>query len=779
MRRIATLSMFLFFGAGAARVRADGDDPLKGLSGARALEFAKELSSDAMQGRRSGITSGRRAEDWVVGKLGNMGVTPMDPDGTYTTAFSFGTSLVTPPIGLKVGDKAAEYGTGFVDLLYTGAGTVEAEVVFVGYGISAKERGLDDYAGIDVKGKVVLAIRGAPPARESEFTAEKFIGAKSSLAADRGAAAFLICEGKDAVPGTIQDKFVRPSLPALWIAQAVADSILEGPASAASPASGADLAAKSLDALKKDLDSGTSSKSFATGTKVRVEVNAKYYPNAQARNVIGGFRGKDPDLRNEAIVIGAHLDHLGVDAAGRVYNGADDNASGSSSLLMLAEALAKNAWAPRRTVIFAWFAGEEQGLAGSRAMVADPGFDGNYSIVAMLNMDMTGQGKPAVKLGGRDGYPAIWKRMMTFLPPADLTVLNPFRVEENSDHWPFYERGIPAFFAVTDGEHPNYHQLTDDAPNLKPECLEAAARVVGRMLVGLADIETPLHTGREAAAYVLHEGARVVSGSASEKALGEMLARSHDAAADRTAFVDPGWSAVVVSIDERAPADGATWTKLEDSIKRRSTESVLIRTAGDLVNGPKAGRTAVFPRYACFDSARRTPVDFAALRAQGVRWIEPFEASKPPTDAERDAVLTAAVSARLIVDLTGLPALALAAARTKLGSHPATFRLTAPIVAADVTAALAALNDRRNALGPHTFLLLSGGAENPVLTAEALAAPSDAALAPVAVVAEDTTHLEGLLGPMSGELEDPKGAARLRVKALFGGSIADLLRRLP
>ena len=197
----------------------------------------------------------------------------------------------------------------------------------------------------------------------------------------------------------------------------------------------------------------------------------------------------------------------------------------------------------------------------------------------------------------------------------------------------------------------------------------------------------------------------------------------------------------------------------------------------DLTTGVTASFEGDSPYVAA--SAAKAVWVAAALRAQGVRWIEPFEASKPPTDAERDAVLTAAVSARLIVDLTRLPAPAHAAARTKLGSHPATFRLTAPIVAADVTAALAALNDRRNALGPHTLLLLSGGAENPVLTAEALAAPSDAALAPVAVVAEDTTHLEGLLGPMSGELEDPKGAARLRVKALFGGSIADLLRRLP
>ncbi len=780
MRRILMLAMLLTCGVRAEIVRADDDDPLKGLSGATALEYAKALSDDKMQGRRSGFPSGKWAEDWMIKELGNMGVTPMDPDGLYASAFNFGTSHVSKPIVLEVMAKTAEYGPDFVDLLYTGGGKVEAEVVFVGYGICAKDRGLDDYAGVDVKGKIVLALRGAPPAREAEFLAEKFIGAKSSLAADRGAAAFLICEGKAAVPGTIQNQFVRPDLPALWISQALADSILKGPPPPP-PVPGEAPAAPpppppTLDGLKKELEAGTSSKSFATGTKVKVEVNAKYYPSVEARNVVGGFRGKDPDLRNEAIVVGAHLDHLGTDAMGRVYNGADDNASGSASLLMLLKTLTENNWAPKRNVVFVWFAGEEQGLAGSRAMAINP-IPEVRNIVAMINMDMTGQGKPSVALGGRDGYPALWNRMMTFLPAADRTVLNPFRVEENSDHWPFHERGIPAFFAHTDGEHPNYHQLGDDSAHLKPECLEAAARVVGRLLVGLADIPTPLRTGREAATYVLHEGARVVTGPGSAKALVEMLARTREAPADRSAFVDPGWSAVIVPIDERTPADGATWTKLDDSIRRRSMEAVLMRTAGDLVNGPKAGRTAILPRYICFDSARKSPVDFTALRTQGVRFIDPFDPAKPPTDAERDAVLSAAVTARLIVDLTGLPTTALAAARVKLGTHPAMLRVSAPL-AGDARAAATALTDRRKALGPDTLVLLSGGAEAAALSAAALSATSDPTLAPVAVVSEDTPALETLLAPISGDLEEPKGAMRLRVKELFGGAIAAFMRRI-
>ena len=105
-------------------------------------------------------------------------------------------------------------------------------------------------------------------------------------------------------------------------------------------------------------------------------------------------------------------------------------------------------------------------------------------------------------------------------------------------------------------------------------------------------------------------------------------------------------------------------------------------------------------------------------------------------------------------------------------------RLAAPI-ASDPKAAATALASLRKALGPHTLLLLSGGAEDAVLTPEALAATLDVTLAPIGVVAETTPHLEDLLAPSSGDLEDPKAPIRANVKALFGGSLADLLRRLP
>lgn len=739
-------------------------DPLAGFSGDTCLAYAKELASDAMQGRRTAFPGGVKAEAWLVTKISNLGLDPEDRGGAYLEPFDFPTTHVTPPIALEVDGHPLEYGTEYVDLAYTGTGKADAEVVFVGYGISAPDRGWDDYDGVDVKGKVVLALRGAPTARESEFTTERQIGAKSALAADRGAVGFLLAEGEKAVPGTIQAKFHREGLPALWVAGAVADRLLGK-------------RGRTLADLKASRDRGEPGRSFATDVKVRVEVNGKFYPSVRGNNVLGGIRGADPDLRHEVVVVGAHLDHLGTDATGRVFNGADDNASGSATLLALVETLMKAHWRPARTVVFVWFGAEEQGLEGSRALVRDPPF-AHKAIVAMLNMDMTGQGVPEVALGGGEGYPALYALAKAACPPAYRPTLTPFRVEGNSDHWPFYERGIPALFAHSRGEHPNYHQVTDDAEHLKPACMEAVGRVVGAALLAIADHPKPLATGREAAGLVLREGPRVVEGEAAARALDAALAAG-DGADARDALPAAGHAAVVVPLDEADGGAAVAWARLARRLAGRKDVG-LVRSASDLVNAARGGRTGVLPRLACPASAAAFPPVLSTYRDLGVRWVAPFAPGAPPAAAVRDAVLDAAVEAGLVVDLTALAGADLAAARARLKDAPATFRATQPL-AADPAAAAAALEALRRTLGPKTVLLVSGGAGVPLLAPAALEGADDPALAPVAVVADDTERLEGVLAVAPDEhpaYAEPTAPSRARLRALFGGAFVDLLRRL-
>jgi hypothetical protein len=767
--RFALALVALLLGLGVVRPAHAEDPPaaedfLAGFSGAQALTYAKELAADGMKGRRTAFEGGRLAEAWMASELSVLGLDPMDRDGTYQAPFDFSATAVTPPIGLAVDGQAVEYGKDYVDLLYTGTGKVEAEVVFVGYGISAKDRGWDDYDGVDVKGKVVLALRGAPTARETEFATERQIGWKSSQAADRGAAAFLVAEGATAVQGTIQGKFHRAALPALWLAGPVADRVLAP-------------RGRTLADLKATRDKGEPGRSFGTGVTVRVEVNGQFYPQVRGHNLVAGIRGSDPDLRHEAVVVGAHLDHLGTDALGRVFNGADDNASGSATLLALAKTLTTNRWRPARTVVFVWFGAEEQGLEGSRRLVLDPPFP-HRAIVAMINLDMTGQGKPAVALGGGEGYPALYDLAVAGVPADLRATIEPFRVEGNSDHWPFYERGIPALFAHSQGDHPNYHQVTDDVENLKPECMEAVGRVVGAALVRIAAHPQPLATGREVAGLVLRESPRVVEGEASAKALAAVLAAGKDAAGERAVLTRAGHACVVVALDERDGGAAVAWARLARGLRGRK-DVVLVDGAPDVVNAARGGRTAVLPRLHCATSAAAFPPVLSTYRDLGVRWVAPFDAAAMPTEAVRDAILDAAIEAGLVVDLTAVPAAQRAAVRARLKDAPATFRLGKPL-ADDAAAAATELRGLRADLGKQTLVLVSGGAEAPLLAADALRGDEPDGLAPVAIVSDDTEHLAGLLATPADEaapFADPASIERSRLRQRFGGAVVDLLRR--
>lgn len=760
VRRLLPLALVLAPIAVPTARAEEADDPLAGFSAEKALAYAKELSSDAMLGRRTAFEGGRRAEAWMVSRISASGMHPMDGSGAYLEPFNFPAAAVSPPIALSIEGEALEYPTQFVDLLYSGSGKVEAEVVFVGYGIAAPDRGWDDYADLDVRGKVVLVLRGAPASRESEFEVERQIGWKSAAAAERGAAGFLVAEGAKAVPGTIQAIFHRPGLPALWIDGASADRILEK-------------RGRTLADLKATRDAGEPGRSFGTGVKVALEVNAQFWPAVKGHNVLAGIRGTDPDLRHEVVLVGAHLDHLGTDALGRVFNGADDNASGAAVLLALAETLKDNRFRPLRTVVFCWFGAEEQGLEGSRALAAFRPFP-HRSLVAVLNVDMAGVGRPEVAIGGGEAYPQVFDLAAAACPKPYAASLTPFRVGPNSDHWPFYERGIPALSFHSLGDRPNYHQLTDDAEHLQVECLEAVGRVVGSALVALATHPEPLASGREAAGYVLREGPRVVEGPAARAALEAALAGPKDAPTDRKALVRAGHAAVVVPLDERDGGAAVAVARLASRVAGRRDVG-YVRTASDLVASSRGARTAVLPRLHCAGSAAAFPPVLETYHLLGLRWVAPFDPAVAVADDVRDAILATAARVGLVVDLTGLPESALAVARERLGDAPATYRHGAAIEAE----ALAALRGR---LGPSTLLLLSGGAEAAVLSAEALAGPKDEGLAPVLVVSDETAALEALLAVAPDDTPDfaePDAAARKRVRSLLGGAFVDLLRRLP
>ncbi|MHC4135372.1 MAG: M28 family peptidase [Planctomycetota bacterium] len=448
------------------------------VSGERALAVLKTLASDDFGGRKSGLESGRRAEEWMAGQLAAIGLRPWN-GSTYYQEFkaSVTEESKVPPVFEIVGGRKGVFLDDYVSLNYSGQGKVTAEVVFVGYGIRAPKKSYDDYKDLDVKGKIVMAVRGKPEG--SLFDEERYIGYKSSTAADRGAIGFLLVEGDKAVPGTIQEKYHRAHLPAAWLSRRAADDLFK-------QAGRPDLAAQ-VKALEP----------FPLGVQVRLEIHARLLKDQPLRNVIGIW----PGTTDEYVVVGAHLDHLGTDAVGNVYNGADDNASGSAMLHEVARAVVAGGREFRRTLVFCWFAGEEQGLLGSGAFVKEPPVP-LRKIAVMINIDMVGQGKPVLAVGGGGAYP----RDAAFLRDFELEgfKIRRFRAGQNSDHYPFQAKGVPAFSVHTQGPHPNYHRPADDVENIRPELLELAGRFVKRVGELAADSEAAHCRPHRLAEYIWH-----------------------------------------------------------------------------------------------------------------------------------------------------------------------------------------------------------------------------------------------------------------------------------
>jgi len=433
------------------------------VNGARALETVKVLASDEFRGRKSGLEGGRIAEEWMAGQVAAVGLAK--PNGfTYFHEFRGSVTEEGPGPRLEIGGQTMRYLEDYVGLIYSGKGVAEGEPVFVGYGIRAPEKGRDDYAGLDVKGRIVIAVRGAP--QGSRWVDERFIGYKSSTAADLGATGFLLVEGDHAVPGTIQEKYHREALPAAWISRAAADRIFTA---AGRPNLAARVAA---------LERGEAASFALPGAPVKLEINSRLLKDRPLRNVIGLWPGDGSC--DEYVVLGAHLDHVGVSPTGDVFNGADDNASGSAMLLEVARAMVARGRHFRRHVLFVWFAGEEQGLLGSWAFVKQPPVP-LEKVAVMLNTDMVGQGNPVLAVGGAEVYPRDDLWLGGFGVEGYQT--KRFRAASNSDHYPFQASGVPAFFVHTEGPHPNYHQPGDDWGNIKPELLEEA----GRFLLAMAE----------------------------------------------------------------------------------------------------------------------------------------------------------------------------------------------------------------------------------------------------------------------------------------------------
>jgi hypothetical protein len=451
------------------------------------------LASDDLAGRGIGSPGLDMAADFIAQHFAALHLRTLSGDDGYFQPFGYvqRVSVDAKATYFSLAGIKAKRGTDFTVLPWSGAGSFSSTVAFVGYGAVNDATSYDDYANIDVRGKVVLAMRFEPHDTKghSRFTHGAFspsaaLTAKARAAADHGAVALLVVNppllhGEDdpLIPFMFGSPMESP-LPIIQIKRDLADQLLK---SAAAPTLG------ELQ-TRIDLTGAPASRSLsevaASGDVqlVRDQIRAK--------NVVALLPGSGPHA-NEYVIVGAHYDHLGLGGPGSlapwshaIHHGADDNASGTAALLDLADHLVRDGRLDR-SVILCCFSAEEEGMIGSSFFVAHPPVPLDH-VVGMINMDMVGRVRNQTIYVGGDGTAADLPQLL-----HDADAGSPLAVRDigrggfgPSDHMSFALKHVPVLFLFS-GMHRDYHTPTDTAEKINypgiVETADLARRLVDEM----------------------------------------------------------------------------------------------------------------------------------------------------------------------------------------------------------------------------------------------------------------------------------------------------------
>jgi len=449
---------------------------------ARLLKTITFLASPALQGRKTASPGEQKAAAFIEQSFKASGLKPARhpftfPSGLGVGANNFFEATLGPDKIAGVLDKD------YTPLALSANGEVEGEVVFAGYNIVTE--GYDSFAGLDVKDKIVLALRfqpeAAPEKEKQRLRHFAPLRMKAMLARDRGARALLTFTGPSSLPS---DQFAgRQGDGSLADSGIVAAQVSRALAARMFAAAGKDLKAAqdALDTLERQAGFPL------PGVRVKLRVDLKK-ETATGCNVWTLVRAAGPHRVNEVVVVGAHYDHLGLggdnslgDGLPAVHPGADDNASGTAGVLELARHFASRPTSLRRDVLFVCFSGEEIGTLGSSAFVKNPPVPLS-NIVAMVNMDMIGRlrdGRLAVQgAGSSAAWPALVERHAAPLPLGPTLGNDPYLP---TDSIVFYQKGIPALNFFT-GSHYDYHKPSDTADRInaagEADVLELVRRIV-------------------------------------------------------------------------------------------------------------------------------------------------------------------------------------------------------------------------------------------------------------------------------------------------------------
>jgi len=496
------------------------------------------LASDGLKGRDTGDPGNEMAARFIAAKFAHDGLKPIGTsqqrdagapiDGSgYFQPFTFlaghhvgkNNSLeLVWPSGLPTGSAITagtrilkEHGgtrvlfrasTMFHPSGISGEGRADGQVVFVGYGIHAPKLGHDDFAGLDLKGKIILLVAGSPGDNPHEpLYAYGSILRKASAAFDQGVKGILVVSPKDTELKTERFEFQRnddAAMPVFRILPSLADALL---------------GSGSIKDLAAAADEGkTVSRTLTVTAHLQADVHKITKVTA---NIVGLIEGTDPVLKHEFVVIGGHMDHLGMGSqyslakteGPAIHHGADDNASGATGVMELAHYFGpagKGHVKTKRSIILICFSGEELGLYGSEFYVKHP-IEPIDKIAAMLNMDMIGRlrDNKLIVIGSSSGS-GFDSLLESTGKSTGLTIAKSGGdFGGGSDHESFENAGVPILFFFT-GTHEDYHTPTDTVDkincpgeakvlNLVADCADRIANAADRPVYHKN--EKPVKTG--------------------------------------------------------------------------------------------------------------------------------------------------------------------------------------------------------------------------------------------------------------------------------------------
>ncbi|MDQ3907318.1 MAG: M28 family peptidase [Acidobacteriota bacterium] len=516
--------------ATATTLSASTVDAAKQITAARLSEHLHVVASDAMGGRDTPSQGLDATAKYIADDLKKIGVKPAGDDGTYFQRITLKRDKVDPAhTTFTLGDTAYNYGD---DFLTAGtSGSAEGPLVFVSHGYVIKSKGIDAYKGVDVKDKIMVVAGTGLPAGVTRADVRGKAGVDYddaiSYGQRNGARGIIYAprpRGGDIARwwGFIRGAATRgnyrverfgpagsPNLPSVYASQKLIEAIFAG-----EPVAGADVWKQAQGG-----EGAPAPAAFALSPQKRAKFNiSSTSDTATTQNVVGILEGRDPQLKSEYVALGAHYDHIGTAGQGsgqcqeldgdKICNGADDDGSGTVSILTIAEAFAKGP-RPRRSILFVWHCGEEKGLWGSQYFTNFPTVPLDR-VVTQLNIDMIGRSKkegdttPADRdLSGPNEIYVIGSKMMS----TDLGNLServnseymnvsfnykyddprdPNRFFFRSDHFNYAQKGVPIIFYF-DGVHEDYHRPGDEPDKIDYQKMEKVARTVFATATELAN----------------------------------------------------------------------------------------------------------------------------------------------------------------------------------------------------------------------------------------------------------------------------------------------------